>query len=171
MAKPNEVEEVTERTVRNGGILTKLYFDMQSEKPDDLQPLMTDLISNNLLKSPGVVYCFGAIDEPIKLEKTYSTNAIVTLLTVDLGALMNIVFNFAPAGVEIIKPDREYLMKTSVLQSILLNLSQVSADYSEYILSKVLGKEELEKVMDDLKRREALGKRLMKKEDDADKPV
>lgn len=52
MAK-SEVEEVTQKTVARGGILAKLYFDMQSEKPEDLQPLMADLINNRLLKSPG----------------------------------------------------------------------------------------------------------------------
>lgn len=67
MAK-SEVEELTKKTVQRGGMLVKLYFDMQSENKDDLQPLMTELINNNLMKAPGVVYCYGSVEEPIKME-------------------------------------------------------------------------------------------------------
>jgi hypothetical protein len=159
----SELEEVTHKTVANGGILAKMYFDMQSEKQDDLQPLMADLINNRLLKSPGVVYCFGAIDEPIKTEKTFSTSAIVTVLFKDLWSLVNVSFAFTPAGVEILKPEREYVLKPNDLQSLVLNVAAVSLDYSNFILSRALKKEDYDKVMEDMKRREELGKRLMEK--------
>jgi hypothetical protein len=94
-----EVEELTEKTIRKGGLLTKLYFDIQSKNESEVQPLMTDLINNKLLKSAGVVYCFGSIDETISLGEEFSTSAIVTVLVVDIGALINLVFNFAPAGI------------------------------------------------------------------------
>jgi len=78
--KKESVEEVTKKVLDNGGILAKLYFDMQSEKPDDLQPLMAEMINNNILKAPGVVYCYGSIDEPIKVDElTYSTSAALTI--------------------------------------------------------------------------------------------
>ena len=99
MAK-SEVSEVTEKVIAKGGILTRLYFDMQSEKAEDLQPLMADLINQRLLKAPGVMYAAGSIDEPMKLEDVYSTNAMVTVLFNDLGALINVVFNFSPVGIE-----------------------------------------------------------------------
>ncbi len=100
----SEVDEITEETVASGGILAKLYFDMQSEKQEDLQPIMADMINNRLLKSPGVVYCFGSINEPVKLDDSYSTSAEVTALVKDMGSLVNISFNFVPAGIEILKP-------------------------------------------------------------------
>ena len=68
MAK-NELEEVTHKALKSGGLLTKLYFDMQSKEKSELQPIMTDLVNNRLLKSPGVIYCAGSIDEPILLEE------------------------------------------------------------------------------------------------------
>lgn len=164
MAK-SEVTEVTQKALKTGGLLTKLYFDMQSEKPDELQPLMTDLINNQLLKAPGVIYCFGTIDEPIKLRDVYSTNAIVTALFKDIGALVNVVFNFSPIGIEILKPEGEYVVKISDLNGVLVSLSQISAEYSKYILTKVLTKEDLEKINTSLEAREEMGKRLIKKED------
>lgn len=162
MAK-SEMEEMTNNTIANGGILAKLYFDMQSEKEDELQPLMVDLVNNKLLKSTGVLYCFGEIDEPIKLDKEYSTSAIVTGLFKDLGALINVAFNFAPAGLEILKPEKELRVKSSELQGILLDLSNISVAYSQYILSRVLSSSDYEKVMNDMKNRQELGKRLMEK--------
>ncbi len=161
----SEVEELTEKTVARGGILTRLYFDMQSESSEELQPLMTDLINNRLLKAPGVVYCTGAIDEPIKLEKeeVYSTSAIVTVLFNDIGALVNTTFNLAPAGIEVIKPIGDFRIKHGDLQSLLLDLSNISVNYSQYILEKVLSKEDLEKVKRDLMRRHELGKTLLEK--------
>ena len=165
MAK-SEVDAVTHETVQKGGILAKLYFDMQSEKEEDLQPLMADLISNRLLKSQGVVYCYGSIEEPIKVDNVYSADAVVTILTKDLAALVNVVFNYAPAGIELLKPEKEFVIKTAELQSTLLDISQISMSYTQYILSKVLNKEDYDKTLQILKEREALGKKLLKKEND-----
>ncbi len=162
MAK-TEMEEVTENTLRKGGILTKLYFDMQSPEDTDLQALLADLINNKLLKSAGVVYCSGSIEETIKVNDVYSSAATVTTLFSDIGALINAVFNFAPAGLEIIKPENELVIKTSQLQSVMLSLSEISVDYSKYILERVLKKDEYDKVLTDLKAREDLGKRLINK--------
>ena len=115
----SEVEEVTQKALAKGGILAKVYVDMQSEKSDDLQPLMADLINNRLLKTPGVLYAFGAIDEPIKLEKTYTTSATLTVLFQDLWSLVYVAFLFTPAGIEILKPDREYILKSGDMQALL----------------------------------------------------
>ena len=112
------MEEVTHKALAKGGILAKMYFDMQSEKQDDLQPLMADLINNRLLKTPGVLYCFGAIDEPIKTEDTYSTSAIVTVLFKDLWSLVNVAFVVHPGGRRDLKPEREYVLKSGDLQSL-----------------------------------------------------
>jgi hypothetical protein len=163
MAK-SDVTEVTQKTLKSGGLLTKLYFDMQSEKSEDLQPLMTDLINNRLMKSPGVVYCFGSIDEPMKLQDVYSTNAIVTVLFTDIGALINMIFNFSPVGIEVLKPEGEYVVKISALNAVLVSLSQISSEYSKYILTKVLTKEDLDKINLNLKGREEAGRRLLKKD-------
>src|SRR5271170_4888191 len=166
MAK-SDVDEVTQKALKAGGLLTKLYFDMQSKTKEELQPLMTDLINNRLLKSPGEIYCVGVIDEPILLEDVFSTNAVTTVLFKDIGALINVVFNFAPIGIEILKPEGEYVVKISDLNGVLVSLSQISAEYSKYILTKVLNKEDLAKVNTSLKAREELGRHLIKGKDES----
>lgn len=161
MAANKEVEEVTQKALANGGVLAKLYFDMESAKQEELQPLMVDLINNRLLKSNGVIYCFGAIDEPIKLKDTFSTSATVTALFKDLWSIVNVMFNFTPAGVEVLKPNREYALKPNELQALLLNIAQVSVQYNNYVLSRVLKKEDYDKIVEQMKVREELGKKLM----------
>jgi hypothetical protein len=162
-----EMQEVTDKTLRSGGLLAKLYFDMQSEKEEDLQPLMTDLLNNRLLKAPGVVYGFGSIAEPIKLDNIYSTNAMVTVLFNDLGALVDVVFNLSPIGIEILKPQGEYVIKSPILNSLMIRLSEISAEYNKYILTRVLSGKELEDVKESLKSREEQGKRLLHKDEGA----
>lgn len=165
----SEVEEVTSKALAKGGVLAKLYFDMESEKAEDLQPLMADLINNRLLKSPGVVYCYGMIEEPIKLEKNYSTSATLTVLFQDLWSLLNVSFAFTPAGIEILKPEKEYVLRANELQTISLNVAQISLEYSDYILKKVLSREDYEKITQDMRNREELGKRLMEKKEGEEK--
>ncbi len=158
-----EVEEVTRKALEKGGLLTRIYFDMESEKLEDLQPLMVDLINNRLLKTQGVVYCVGAIDEPIKLKETYSTSAEVTVLFDGLWPLVNVMFTFTPAGVEIIKPTKEYVLKHSDLQSLLLSVADVSLQYNNYVLSRTLKAEDYAKIQEQMKKREELGRKLMEK--------
>ncbi|MDE1855092.1 MAG: hypothetical protein KGH57_02105 [Candidatus Micrarchaeota archaeon] len=162
-----EVEEVTKQAIDKGGLLVQLYFDMESDKQEDLQPLMVDLINNRLLKTPGVVYCVGAIDEPVKLKDTYSTSAQVTALIDSLWSLVNVMFTFSPAGIEILKPSRDYVLKLPELQTLLLNVSQISMEYNNYILSRVLKKEDYEKIQEQMKQREDLGKKLLEKKGQA----
>jgi hypothetical protein len=157
----NEVEEVTSKALSSGGLLTKIYFDMESAKQEELQPLMVDLINNRLMKAPGVIYCFGAIDEPMKVKDAFSTSATVTVLFKDLWSLVNVMFAFTPAGVEVLKPQKEYFLKMSDLQALLLNVAQISLEYSNYILSRVLKKEDYDKIMEQMSNREALGKKLL----------
>jgi hypothetical protein len=162
MAK-SEMDLLTEKTIQKGGILAKLYFDMESEKKDDLQPLMADLINNRLLKTPGVLYCYGSIEEPLKLENSYTTSAIVTALVKDFKVLVGVAFMFSPAGIEVLKPEHEYVLKMHDMQSILTNLSSTSAEYAQYILSRVLTKEDYEKIKRDVHNREEIGRKLLDK--------
>ena len=69
MAK-SDVEILTEEKLAKGGVLAKLYFDMQHKQSDQLQPLLVELINEHLLKEKGVIYCFGAIEEPLEDRKS-----------------------------------------------------------------------------------------------------
>ena len=168
MAK-SEVDQVTDEKIAKGGVLVKFYFDMQHKEKDKLQPLMADLINERLMKEKGVIYCYGAIEEPIMVRDVYSTSATVTVLFDSFLSIINVAFNYAPAGVEIIRPMKEMTFRIFDLHAILMDLSQLSVTYSRYMLEHVLKGEDLETISKALEGRAELGRKLLeKKEPDED---
>ncbi len=165
MAK-DDVQRVTDEKIAKGGVLARLYFDMQHKEREKLQPLLVDLINQRLLKEKGVVYCYGMIDEPLEREGLFITNAIVTVLTDSFFPLANIAFNYAPSGVEILKPMRDIAVKPAELQSYLMDLSQMSLNYSKYILEKVMSPEDIRKISTEIENRIELGKRMLEKKEE-----
>lgn len=168
MAK-NEAERVTEEKVAKGGILVKMYFDMQSEEKDKLQPLLVELINERLLKEPGVVYCFGSVEEPILRDKLYVTSATMTVLFENFKSLILTTFKYAPVGVEVLKPQKELHINVWDLQPFLLDLSQLSIDYSRYMLEKILKKEDFDVINKQMENRKDMGKNLIDKSKKEDK--
>ncbi|ASI14125.1 hypothetical protein Mia14_0837 [Candidatus Mancarchaeum acidiphilum] len=168
MAK-SEVDKVTDETIEKGGMLIKLYFDMQSEDASKLQPLMIDLVSNRLLKEKGVIYCYGAIEEPIKVDDVYSTVAEITTLFEKPSYAFKIAFNYAPAGVEILRPASEIRLTGAELQTILMDLSETSVNYSKYILEKVMKPDELKGIKTAIENRAVVGSKVINGEDKSDK--
>ncbi len=162
----SEMDKMTDEGVAKGGILVKFYFDMQSEEKDKLQPLLVDLINERLMKEPGILYCYGAIEEPIKRDKYFITSAAVHCLFASIRNLMLIAFKYAPIGVEIIKPQKDVHMNVWDLQAAILDISQFSSQYSRYILEKVLQPEDLALITRDLENRKEMGKRLMEKKEE-----
>ena len=157
--RKSDVDRVTEETVAKGGVLVKLYFDMRHNEKDKLQPLMADLINERLMKEQGMVYCYGAIEEPLERDGIFITSGVVTVLFDSFLPLIGIAFRYAPAGVEIIKPTKEMVFKPMDLQRMLMDISDISINYSKYILERVLSPEDREAVVKHLEDRAELGKR------------
>jgi len=160
MAK-NELEKVTEEQIAKGGVLVKLYFDMQHKEKDKLQPLLVDLINERLLKERGVIYCYGAVEEPFERDKIFVTSAIVTVLFENFFSTVGVVFRYAPAGIEILKPEKDMKFKIHELQSMLMDLSQISVDYSKYVFERVLKPEDLKIITEELENRTIIGKKFL----------
>lgn len=158
MAK-NDVDKVTDEKIRSGGILARLYFDVQDRDRERLQPLLVDLINNRLLKEQGVVYCYGKINDPIKSGDLFVTSAVVTSLFESMSSMVMAVFHFAPVGIELLRPEKEYSVKTAELQSVMLDLSAISVSYSKYMLERILDPKEKEVIKRQLQNRAELGKR------------
>ncbi|MCL4389535.1 MAG: hypothetical protein M1528_01795 [Candidatus Marsarchaeota archaeon] len=163
MAK-SDMDRVTEEKLAVGGLLVRFYFDIQHEDKERLQPLLVDLINNRLLKEPGVVYSYGTIEEPIKKDKYFITSATVNVLFESIKTLVPIVFKYAPIGIEVLKPQKDIRLNVWDLQSMLMDISQMSTEYSRYILEKVLKPEEIEAIHKEMENRKELGTKLIKKD-------
>ncbi|MEM0154233.1 MAG: hypothetical protein QW814_00140 [Methanothrix sp.] len=162
----SEVEKLTDEKIAKGGVLVKFYFDMQHKDKDKLQPLMADLINERLMKEKGVVYCYGSIEEPLKRDDVYTTSAMVTVLFESFFPLIGVAFNYAPAGVEVLRPEKEMRFSTAELQSLILELSQISVTYSKYILEHVMKPDEIDSLSKSMETRAEVGKKFLGKKDD-----
>jgi hypothetical protein len=168
MAK-SELDEITRSALEKGGILVKLYFDVQDADKSKLQPLLVNLINEHLLKEKGVIYCYGAVEEPLEKDKVFITSAQVTMLVDGLTPLISIAFNYSPAGIEVLKPDDKLVLNVNQLQSAIIEISQVSFNYSKYVLEKILKPEELNDIKKQIEARTELGKRMMDQRKDEKK--
>ncbi len=168
MAK-SELDKVTEEKLARGGVLVKLYFDMQHKDREQLQPLMANLINEHLLKEKGVVYCYGAIEEPIEHDGVYSTSAILTVLFEGFMPIVDVAFKYAPAGIEIMEPTKGISFKTGELQNLLMDMSQLSVEYSKFILQRVMTPEEKEEMSRALEGRAAAGKKFLDSKESGEK--
>lgn len=167
MAK-NDVERVTDEKIAKGGVLVKLYFDIQDTDKEKLQPLLVDLINGRLMKERGVVYCHGSIEEPIENQGVYITSAMVTVLFDSFMPIVNIAFNYAPAGIEILRPSGEMSFKTYELQAMLMDMASISTVYSKYIIENVLKGQDLEKLKQQIDERAETGRKHLEKKDERD---
>lgn len=165
MAK-SEVDKLTEEKIAKGGVLVKFYFDMQHKEKEKLQPLMSDLINQRLMKEKGVVYCYGSIEEPLEKDGIFTTSAMVTILFESFFPLVGIAFNYAPAGLEILRPEKEMRFTIAEMQSLLLELSQISVMYSRYILEHVMKPEDMDSLQSTLDARAEIGKKFVGKQND-----
>ncbi|HIH50381.1 MAG: hypothetical protein ABSE71_02520 [Candidatus Micrarchaeaceae archaeon] len=165
MAK-NDVDRVTDEKVAKGGVLVKFYFDIQDTDKSKLQPLLVDLINSRLMKERGVVYCHGSIEEPIENKGIYITSAMVTVLFDSFMPLVNIAFNYAPAGIEILRPTGEMTFKIHELQGMLMDMANISVIYSKYIIENVMKGENLEKLKQQVDERAETGRQQIEKKDD-----
>jgi hypothetical protein len=161
-----DVEKLTDEKIAKGGVLVKFYFDMQHKEKEKLQPLMADLINGRLMKEKGVVYCYGSIEEPLEKDGIYTTSAMITVLFDSFIPLIGVAFNYAPAGVEVLRPEKEMRFSTAEIQSLLLELSQISVTYSKYILEHVMKPEEIESLSKNMDTRAEVGKKFLGNQND-----
>jgi len=157
--KKKSVEEITDEAISDGGYLTKIYFDLHSKSEDEAKNLMVGFISK-LTKEHGVIYALGEIDKPLEKDGIFSTWAEVKLLASDFATLVKIASQYSPIGVEIVRPDRVNL-NLGTAQGVLLDISQMSQNFTRMIMERVLSKEEAEEYKKKMDARAELGKKLI----------
>ena len=155
------IDEINEQTVKKGGLLAVMYFDIHGNSPEIIQNSMVDMIAK-LTHEPGVVYATGSIDEPIEFEGMHSTSAEVKILTKDFNSIVSVCFRYGPIGIDIIKPE-ELKLSVPQLHEVLLNISQTSQEYSKFVYGKIMSAEDKEKFNKQLINRAELAKKLVEK--------
>ncbi|MDO8339274.1 MAG: hypothetical protein Q7T16_01305 [Candidatus Burarchaeum sp.] len=157
------LEDLTNETVREGGVFAVLYFDMHSPEPEKLKQIATEFVGR-ITNEPGVLYAQGEVQEPVKGEdEIYSTNAEVHVLAQSLTSLLGISMRYGPIGVEILRPDNHIKLSLGEAHDILLLAAQNSFEFSRFVINNVATPEDKARFNKDAERRAEMGKRLLEK--------
>ena len=118
-----DAEKLTKDTIKNGGVLAILYFDIHAKTKESLQELGTGFI-NSIIQRPKVVFAYGEIDEPVDggEGKNWSSSISVKVLTKDFAALGALCMAHSPFTVEILRPD-EIKLQLAEAHELLGNMS------------------------------------------------
>jgi len=160
-----DAEKLTKDTIKNGGVLALLYFDVHAKDKESVQNLGAGFIKH-LLENPGVAFALGEIDEPIEggEGENVSSSIEVKILTKDFTTLANICMENSPFTIEILRPDHIDLSLNQA-HGLLSNISATTAEFKRQILMKVSSKEEIAEFQKQLHARAELGKKLLKKKE------
>lgn len=161
MPGEKSVDEITDEAIRNRGYLVQVYFDLHAKSADEVKNLMVGFISK-LTKEPGVIYAVGEIDQPLEKGGVFSTWAEVKLLASDFATLIRVASQYSPIGIEILRPSKVEL-SLGEAQGALLDVSQVSQNFTRMIMERVLSKDEAEEYRQKMLSRAELGKKLLEK--------
>ncbi len=156
-----DIDRLIDRTVKDGGVLTMLYFDLHGNQKEALQKLGVGFVQK-LLGEPGVKYARGEIDEPSEKDGMFSTTLEAKVLTEDFISVARICANHSPFSVEILKPE-EFRMDVSQLHEILMFIGATTHDFKKYIMEKVATAEDRESYKRSLEQRIRMGEKLMRK--------
>lgn len=158
-----DIGKLIEKTVRDGGVLTLLYFDLHGNQKEALQKLGVGFVQK-ILQEPGVRYAQGEIDEPLESQGLFSTSVEIKVLTRDIATLARLCGSYSPFSIEILQPD-EFVISLSEMHEILMFLGATTHDYKKYIMEKVASPEEKERYKKSLEQRLKIGEKLMSKKE------
>jgi len=166
-----DLENLFEESARHGAILATLYFDAHGPSREGIENSLIDFVGR-LTKERGVLYCKGEIDPALEREEasedglakhlTYSCSTRVRLLTEDFSTLLNLCLKYGPLAAEIELP-HEIRLSLEEAQSLLLDASQSTQDYVQYIMSKTMKEDEKQKLQEHLRRRAEMAEQIKKR--------
>jgi len=164
-----DVEKLTRDTVKNGGVLALLYFDIHARDKEAVQQLGTGFI-NSVIQKEGVVFALGEIDEPVGGEqgKNWSSSIELKVLTKDFATLANLCLAHSPFTIEILRPD-EIKLQLAEAHELLGLLSATTAEYKRFILTRMAKPEDIAKMQEDLRRRAEMGKSILEEKSKKEK--
>jgi len=154
-------EKLIKETIKNGGVLALLYFDVHGTDKEKIKEFSTGFIKR-MLHEPGIVYVKGEIDEPIQNNDVISTAIEVKVLANSMPALTRFVGKYNPFSLEILEPE-EIRMSIADAHELLLSVSSMVFDHKKYILERVAKKEDVERMKKELENRIRLGRMLLEK--------
>ncbi|MFH1751199.1 MAG: hypothetical protein ABH863_05965 [Candidatus Micrarchaeota archaeon] len=162
-----DLAELFEKAGKLGAVLALLHFDSYGKDKENVRASLVELVSR-INAEKGVIYCRGEVEEVLETEdeagKSYTTYTEIKVMFSNFDIAIGTCLKYGPLAVEIIEPN-ELRMNQEQMQNTLLNASSISQQFTNYFMSKLLKKEDLEEFQKNLEKRVEHGKELMKKRD------
>lgn len=159
-----DLQELFEKAGKMGAILALFHFDSYGRDKEAVRASLVELVSR-INAEKGVIYCKGEIEEVLETEdekgKGFSTFTEVKLLFSGFDVAIGTCLKYGPLTVEIIEP-KELRLNQEQMQNTLLNASSISQQFTNYFMTKLLKKEDMEEFQANLQKRIDRGKELMK---------
>ncbi|MFA5050445.1 MAG: hypothetical protein WC501_05550 [Candidatus Micrarchaeia archaeon] len=157
----SEVDKVNEKTIKDGGVLALLYFDIHAKSKESVQQIGVGFVQK-ITREEGIVYARGEIDEPLEEEGRFSTSVEVRVLTKSFSSLCLLCATYSPFYIEILEPT-EIKLSLDRAHDVLMLFSTITHQYKKFILERTSTKEEVELYKKNLENKAALGKKLLEK--------
>ncbi len=158
-----DINKLIEKTVKDGGVLAFLYFDLHGNQKEALQKLGVGFVQK-ILQEQGVKYAQGEIDEPVENAGLFSTSVEIKVLSKDIVTLARLCGSYSPFSIEILQPE-EFRLSLSDMHEILMFLGATTHDYKKYIIEKVATPEEKERYKRNMEQRLKIGEKLMSRKE------
>jgi len=154
------VEEVTETAIEKGGVLAVLYFDVHGNTKEEVEELLVDM-SQRLTQEKGVIYALSEIERALEAEdKLFSSASKVRIMADSFASLVRLCGLYGPMGVEVLKPS-EIKLEIGEAHNVLFTVAEMSHEFTTSMMMKLMNPEEREVFAKKMKKRAAMGKKLM----------
>ncbi len=160
-----DIEQLFQRAGKMGAILALLHFDSYGKDKAAVRASLVELV-NRINSERGVIYCRGEVEEVLETDddrgKGFSTYTEVKALFSSFDVAIGVCLKYGPLSVEVLEP-KDMRFTAEQMQNTLLNASSVSQQFTNYFMTKLLKREDLEEFQANLKKRVERGKEIMQK--------
>ena len=164
-----ELEHLFEQATERGAVQSVLHFDAHGSNKEAVEGIMVDLVAR-LSKERGVLYCTGEIDRAMEGGDLYSCAAEVKLLTDSFNSLLNVAIRYGPIAAEILRPSKIQLSLEEA-QSCILDTASSSHEFTNFLLERMMTKEDFLNYQKQMHARAELGKQLAEGKTTEPKPA
>ncbi len=156
-----DLKRLVEEACSKGAVHAKFYIDAHGHDEKAVENVLIEAIAA-ITKVKGVLYCKGEIERSVETGGLYSSFATVEIVTADFNTLVNLFLNYAPAGVEILRPPK-LVISLKQAQDILLDAALNTQKYSKYIMENVMTEEQKKDFAERLRRKTEHGAKMREK--------
>lgn len=131
-----------EKKIREGGILSRLFMEVQGNDRKTAEEALNVLVFERLMNEPTIYVLWIKMYDLQKEEGQdyYSGVVEIKLLAEDFRWFVSMVMRYGPTAIEIMEPDEVHL-SSDLMHSLVADVSEITQVYTSKILSMLRDEE------------------------------